>query len=392
MIDAVNELTTAFTDELIAFRRRLHTYPELSGQESATTEAIVDRLRVAGLTPVVLQRGTGVICDIPGTSGRPMVALRADIDALAMNDLTTASYQSRVPGVSHACGHDVHTAVVLGAGLVLQELSERGELSRSVRLIFEPAEETMPGGAKDVIEQGGLDGVERIFGLHCDPKIDVGTIGVRDGAITSAADAIEIHVLGPGGHTARPHFTVDLLSVVGRVLTLLPEAVVHRVGTTEAFSVVFGTVQSGHAANVIPARAVLRGSVRTTDLDAWDHAEKAVTDALGDVLADTGAHWELHYTRGVPPVVNEELATGMMRNAAAAVVGSAHVVETPRSMGGDTFAWFAQEVPAAFARLGTHGPKMALLDLHASTFDVDERAIGIGVRTLVGAVVMDAPN
>lgn len=385
MIRQINELTAAVTDEVIAFRRRLHTYPELSGEESATTEAIVERLLIAGLSPQVLTRGTGVICDVPGRSAEVTVALRADIDALAMTDLTDAPYQSRVPGVSHACGHDVHTAVVLGAGLVLQELAKRGLLEHRVRLIFEPAEEVMPGGALDVIADGWMEGVDRVFGLHCDPKIDVAQIGIREGAITAAADTLEIIVTGPGGHTARPHLTVDLLSVVGSVLSDLPAAVVARVGTTEPFSVVFGSVQSGKAANVIPSRARLRGSVRTTDMAAWDLAEKAVNDALSDVLAHTGAQWQLIYTRGVPPVVNDANTTSIMRAAAEAVVGADGIVETPRSMGGDTFAWLAQEAPAAFARLGTHSEGRPRCDLHASTFDVDEAAIAIGVRTLVVA-------
>ena len=387
MSDAVDAWVSAREDELIAFRRRLHAHPELSWQEHATTEAIVDRLRVAGLAPVVLGRGTGVVCDIQGRGEVPGIALRADIDALAMEDLTVTDYRSRVPGVAHACGHDVHTAIVLGAGLILRTLADRGELPGDVRLIFEPAEESMPCGALDVIDEGWLEGVSAIYGVHCDPRLDVGQVGVRVGALTAASDVMEIRLFGPGGHTARPHLTVDLTRVMGRVLTELPEQIVARIGSTDEVTVVFGAAHAGDAPNVIPAQALLRGSVRAADVAAWDGAEKAVTAALEDLLADTGAQWSLVYRRGVPPVVNDADATARLRSAAIAAVGEDRVVTSPRSMGGDTFAWYGQRVPASYARIGTHSGDGPRRDLHASTFDVDERAIAVGVRTLVGTAL-----
>jgi amidohydrolase len=385
--EEITELTAAREHELIAFRRRLHAHPELSGAEEATTEEIFERLRVSGLEPVVLQRGTGLVCDIAGDTDGPLIALRADIDALAMTDLTETEYRSRVEGVAHACGHDVHTAVVLGAGLVLRALHEIEPLPCRVRLIFEPAEEAMPGGALDVIEEGWLDGVTRIFGVHCDPKIDLGQVGVRAGPITASSDLLAIELRGPGGHTARPHLTVDLVAVMGRVLTDLPALIVERINSDEQVTVVFGAAHTGDAANVIPARAIVRGSVRTVDVDAWDAAEKATADALSDLLSDSGAEWELDYQRGIPAVVNDVAATAILGAAAAKATGVTEVIEMPRSMGGDTFAWYAQRVPAAYARLGTHAGDGPRGDLHASTFDVDERCISIGVETLVRAVL-----
>lgn len=387
MRDEITELTAAREHELIAFRRRLHAHPELSGVEVATTEEIFERLRVAGLDPVVLHRGTGLICDINGDPNGPLIALRADIDALAMADLTETEYRSRVDGVAHACGHDVHTAVVLGAGLVLRALNESEQLPCRVRLIFEPAEEAMPGGALDVIEEGWLDGVDRIFGVHCDPKIDLGQVGVRAGAITASSDLFAIELRGPGGHTARPHLTVDLAAVMGRLLTDLPALIVDRIDSSEQVTIVFGSAHTGDAANVIPARAIVRGSVRTVNADAWDVAEKATTEAVAELLADTGAQWELNYQRGIPAVMNDAAATEILGAAAAQAVGVREVIEMPRSMGGDTFAWYAQRVPASYARLGTHSGDGPRGDLHASTFDVDERCIAIGVETLVRATL-----
>jgi len=387
MTPPLSALVAAREHELRALRRRLHTHPELSWQETATTQMLVERLRVAGLDPIVLNRGTGLVCDIGDTSTGSIVAVRADIDALAMADLTETQYRSRIPGVAHACGHDVHTAIVLGVGRVLRALAEQGGAAPAIRLIFEPAEESMPGGALDVIEEGWLDDVAMVFGLHCDPRLDIGQIGVRSGAITAASDIMEIEISGPGGHTARPHLTVDLTAVLGRVLTELPAAVVAAADSPEQVTVVFGAAHAGDAANVIPARASLRGSVRTADIETWDRMEKVVESELAAILAGTGATWRLNYRRGVPPVMNDPAASEVLRSAASAVVGSAGVVENPRSMGGDTFAWYAQRVPASYARLGTHFGDGPRLDLHASTFDIDERAIAIGVEFLTRAVL-----
>lgn len=390
MTDAIKALVAAREHELRALRRRLHAHPELSWQETATTEMLRERLRVAGLDPIVLNRGTGLVCDVGDTSGGAVIALRADIDALAMADMTESEYRSRVPGVAHACGHDVHTAVVLGAGLVLRELVERGETPVGVRLIFEPAEESMPGGALDVIEEGWLDDVSKVFGVHCDPRLDVGQIGLRTGAITAASDIMEIEITGPGGHTARPHLTVDLTRVMGRVLTELPDAIVAAADSPEQVTVVFGAAHSGDAPNVIPARAVLRGSVRTADVDTWDRIGKILEAELAVLLEGTGAGWQVTHRRGVPPVHNDADATNIVTRAAIEVVGAAGVVENPRSMGGDTFAWYAQMVSACYARLGTHSGDGPRLDLHASTFDVDERAIAIGVELLVRSALRAA--
>lgn len=391
MIDytRIDDVVAAREHELVAFRRRLHANPELSGREYETTQALMERLSVAGLTPRMLQRGTGLVCDVPLSNDGPIVALRADIDALAMEDRTDAPYSSRHPGVAHACGHDVHTTVALGCALALRRLAEEhpGIARGTVRVVFEPAEETMPGGALDVIEEGWLEDVRAIFGVHCDPKIDVGTVGLRVGALTSASDLVEVEVRGPGGHTARPHLTVDVVHALGLIATRAPDAFAHALHSRGHALLVFGAVHAGDAANVIPDVGVLRGSARTTDVHAWEHSEKALAEVLAEILLDTGADWRLDYRRGVPPVVNDEWAVDIVREVAEVVVGSQHVGETPQSMGADSFAWFAQKVPAAYARLGTHKPGTQRLDLHASTFDVDERAIGIGVRLLTGAAL-----
>jgi amidohydrolase len=380
----------AHVEELIAFRRELHAHPELSNEEHETTSRVAERLRVAGLEPRILPSGTGLICDLTNaavSNDGARVALRADLDALAMDDETTVPYRSQVPGVAHACGHDVHTTVVLGAGLALTRLLATDDSpAGSVRLLFEPAEESARGGAVDVIEAGGLTGIDWVFGLHCDPKLDVGRIGVRVGAITSAADLLTIRLHGPGGHTARPHLTVDLVAVAGRLADQLP-ALLRQLDPS--LNLVFGALHSGDAANVIPATAEMRGTLRTPDRSSWDAAPAVLESALHALLESTGATYELRHDRGIPPVVNDDGATKLFAAAATTALGPDTVVDTEQSAGGDDFAWYAEKVPSTYVRLGVHDPASTgpRLDLHASTFDVDERAIAVGVRVLVTAAL-----
>lgn len=378
----LDRVVGAHLAELVAFRRHLHAYPELSGRERETTDLVVQRLRAAGLEPHVLGGGTGLWCDI-GSGDGPLVALRGDLDALPLDDEKDVPYRSQVPGVSHACGHDVHTTVVLGAGLALADAPTPGR----VRLLFEPAEETVPGGAVEMIAQGALDDVDVVYGLHCDPKLETGRLGVRRGPISSAADRLEIRLHGPGGHTARPHLTVDLVAVVARMVTELPERVRAAAAGRGEILTVFGAVHTGEAGNVIPASATLRGSVRVPDRELWDDTPGLVERAVRELVEPTGASVELDYGRGVPPVVNHDAATDTLARAGREVLGPDGVVEAPQSTGGDSFAWYLERVPGSYGRLGVHdpddlGPRR---DLHASSFDVDEHAIELGVRVLVRA-------
>lgn len=377
--------------ELIAFRRRLHSEPELSFREVATTDAVLERLMLEGLSPQRLESGTGLFCDI-GESG-PVVALRGDIDALAMDDTKDVPYRSRNAGVAHACGHDVHTSAVLGAGLTLQRLAKTGNLPGRARLIFEPGEESVPVGSVEIVEAGLLDDVRTVYALHCDPKQEVGQVGSRIGAITSAYDRIELTISGPGGHTARPGLTVDLVSVAAMLANRLPEEMTDRTGGPENCLLVFGSLHAGSAANVIPTSAVLGGSIRTQSRDVWETFPEQLASAVATVLAGTGAEWDLKHVRGVPPVVNDERAIRTMAKAARETLGQDTVSETEHSWGGDSFGWMTNATAGAFLRLGTHKPGSGdWLDLHHARFDVDERCIAIGAKVLAASAVLDLLN
>ena len=366
--------------ELIGVRRAIHQHPELGRQEHATTALLVSRLSEAGLSPKVLAGGTGLVCDIG--EGGPVIALRADIDALPMQDEKEVPYRSQVAGVCHACGHDAHTAVVLGAGLYLASQPLAGR----VRLVFQPAEEQMPGGALDVIAEGHLDDVGAIFGLHCDPALEVGLIGLKSGPFSAAADAIEVRLHGPGGHTSRPHNTVDLIHALATVATGLPDALSRMVDPRAGLCLVWGHVSSGNARNAIPREGVLGGTLRVLDKAAWEQAPELVERLVQGLVAPYGARATVTYARGVPPVVNDPAATTLLSGAVRSALGPGAGVPTLQSLGGEDFAWYLDRVPGAMARLGVRAPgSLHPVDLHQPSFDLDEAAIGVGVRVLVAA-------
>ncbi|MFF8499676.1 amidohydrolase [Streptomyces anulatus] len=378
--------------ELIAFRRDMHMHPELGNQEFRTTAAIKDRLEKAGLKPKVLAVGTGVMCDVGEWDGvTPMLALRADIDALPIPDTKAGvPYRSTVPDRAHACGHDVHTTTVLGAGLVLADLDREGLLPNAVRLIFQPAEEVLPGGAVDAIESGVLEGVGRIIGVHCDPKVDVGRIGLRIGAITSACDRLEVTLDGPGGHTARPHLTTDLVTAAARIAVDVPALLARRVDARSGLAVTWGRLETGHAPNVIPQHAELSGTVRCLDLDAWRAAPDLVHAAIDEVAGMHRAKTVVNYVRGVPPVVNDAESIGLLDAAMTERRGSYAIEDTEQSLGGEDFSWYLERVPGAMARLGVRTPGDTRgLDLHRGNFDVDEEAITVGVELFTAAALFD---
>ncbi|MGW4229808.1 amidohydrolase [Streptomyces sp. NBC_01102] len=378
--------------ELIAFRRDLHMHPELGNQEFRTTAAIKARLERAGLEPKVLPTGTGLICDVGEWDGvTPMLALRADIDALPIPDTKAGvSYRSTVPDRAHACGHDVHTTAVLGAGLVLTELDRQGLLPHPVRLLFQPAEEVLPGGAADAIESGVLDGVGRILGVHCDPKVDVGRIGLRIGAITSACDRLEVTLDGPGGHTARPHLTTDLVTAAARVAVDVPALLARRVDARAGLALTWGRLETGHAPNVIPQHAELSGTVRCLDLKAWREAPDLVHAAIDEVAGMHRAKTVINYIRGVPPVVNDAESIGLLDAAMTARRGSYAIEDTEQSLGGEDFSWYLEHVPGAMARLGVRTPGDTRgLDLHRGNFDVDEEAITVGVELFTASALLE---
>ena len=369
--------------ELIELRRDLHAHPELSWAEERTSSVVAKRLDEAGLVPRALPRN-GLVVDI-GSGPGPVIALRADLDALPVEDRIPDPWVSTVQGVAHACGHDLHAAALLGSGLAIASLAD--EMPGRVRLIFQPAEEIMPGGALMSIEAGALDGVSRIFGLHADPGLDVGTVGLREGPLTGAADSLDVLLSGKGGHTSRPHLTEDLTFALGKLVTELPAVLSRRLDPRAGVSVVWGIVRAGSAVNVIPATGRAGGTVRMLDAVAWVDAEELVRDTIDQIVEPYGVHAAVTYVRGVPPVVNEHRSTVLFGQAVETVLGEEGHVATSQSLGGEDFAWYLESVPGAMARLGTRTPGGPTYDLHQGDLRVDERAISIGATVLAAAAL-----
>lgn len=375
--------------DLVDLQRDLHAHPELSWQETRTTRCVADRLSEAGWAITLLPQ-TGLYADLG--SGERTVALRADLDALPVRDTTGEPWASTESGVAHACGHDLHTAALVGAGIVLAEAHAAGLLPGRVRLLFQPAEEVMPGGALQMMEIGALDGVGQVFGLHCDPSLDVGMVGLREGPITGAADRIEVRLSGAGGHTSRPHLTEDVIFALGKLVTELPAILSRRLDPRAGVSVVWGVARSGSAHNVIPDAGMLGGTVRMLDAVAWSDAEALIRTLIGQIVAPYGVRVEVDYHRGVPPVVNEPASTELLGRAVLGVVGPGNLVSTQQSLGGEDFGWYLSRVPGAMARLGTRTPGGKTYDLHQGNLRVDGRAVPLASRILAEAALRGLTN
>jgi amidohydrolase len=373
-----------FEPELIAFRRDLHRHPELGWAEIRTTRKLVERLEAAGLQPEVLPRGTGVICDVGATATRrPTIGLRGDMDALPVQDETEGDYRSEIDGVCHACGHDAHTTTVLGAGLALAALAADGVEIQPVRLIFQPAEEQMPCGAVEVIRHGYIDGLDRLYALHCDPKIVTGQFGFRVGAITAAATRLRIDIEGPGGHTARPHLGADLVFAFGEVLSRLPAMLSRRYDPRAVLSLVWGQIHAGAAANAMPSSGFAEGTLRTLDVHTWMSLTHDVPEMIESILAPLGVKADIELDDGSPPCVNDATVIDELQGVAIGAFGRASATDTDQSMGGEDFSWMLQRRPGALVRLGVRPATQATApDLHQGRFDIDEHAIGIGTLFL----------
>jgi amidohydrolase len=385
----IRALTRRRLGELIDIRRDIHRHPEVAHSEVRTTGVILDALRRDGLD-IRLLPATGLVCDIGPQDAPGRVAIRADIDALPVQDRTDGPHVSEIDGVAHACGHDVHIACALGAGLVLAQLDRQGKLPVPVRLVFQPAEEVQPSGALEVIAAGALEGVETIVALHCDPRYDAGTVAIRPGPITSASDMVTIYAYGDGGHTSRPHLTQDLVFATGQILVQLPAVLDRRLDPRSGANLTWGAVHAGSVHNAIPGSAVIEGTLRVLDQRAWEEAGQVLADAVSHIAEPYGVRTEVKHQRGVPPVDNHEAVAGRIAAAGRAMLGESGVHVAEQSLGGEDFAWYVQQVPGALMRLGSRTPGGPTYDLHQGDFRVDERAIPVGVEVFAATVLAGA--
>lgn len=370
-------------------RRDLHMHPELSNREQRTARVVADRLRALGFDEV--QTGVarhGVVGLLKGAKPGAVVAYRADLDALPIQEATDVPYRSTVPGVMHACGHDAHTVVALGAAEVLSGL--RGQMSGTVKFLFQPAEEGAPegeeGGARLMIKEGALDNPRprAIFGLHTSPELEAGQIGYRAGPAQAAADGFHIVVRGKMAHAASPHRGIDAIVVAAECVTALQTLRSRRLDPFEPVVLTIGTIHGGHRQNILAEAVRMEGTVRTFSEEARTNVEQLMRETLAGVTTAYGATFDFKYDRGTPVVVNDPDLVEASLSSLRRSVGKANVVEVPRRMGAEDFSFYGEWVPAFLFRLGSGNEALGITaNAHTPTFDVDERCLEVGVRTVV---------
>ena len=368
--------------EMVSLRRHFHQYPEVSFQEVETPKMIARYLRELGIEVREKVGGNGVVGRIRGGDG-PTIALRADFDALPIQDVKDVPYRSKVNGVMHACGHDGHTAMLLVLAKVLTETDLPGD----VVLIHQFAEELAPGGAKPMIEDGCLDGVDYVFGAHLWTPLPFGTVGVKQGPVMAAADRFELTIYGKGGHGAIPQHTVDALMVAVNVAGQLQQIISRRTDPLEPAVLTIGTFSSGQAFNVIAEEARLSGTVRTFTTHTQERIIKEMERVIAATCDASDATYELDYIRGYPAVVNHPTETELIRRAASNVVGADGVIDLTPLMVGEDFAYYLQHVPGCFFFTGAGNPECAaVFPHHHPRFDIDERSMLHTAQILLGAL------
>lgn len=371
-------MTTPVDNELfqriVTFRRDLHRHPELAWNETRTATKVCETLDALGIPYRSGVAGTGVVADLAGAAGAPLVALRADMDALPITEETALEYASDTDGAMHACGHDGHTAMLLGAAELLQR--ER-KLPCPVRFIFQPAEETGTG-APAMMEEGALDDVQLVFGGHLDAAYDTGEIVVHQGAVNASTDEFVIELAGPGGHAARPHETVDPIAAGSLIVSALQGLVARSVEPSQAAVVSVGQFDAGTASNIIASRARLRGTLRALEPAVRAQLLDAVRQIAESTAGAQGVSATLEIVAATPAVLNAPQATSLARDAAALVVGPGGVkpLRWP-NLGGEDFGFFLERVPGCYVRFGAH-PAGEGFPAHSSRFRFDEQALALG--------------
>ncbi|WP_256760923.1 amidohydrolase [Cohnella sp. WQ 127256] len=372
--------TDPFVEQLVAYRRHLHANPELSHEEFETTAAIRTWLQEAGIRIADFSLKTGIIAEIGGLRGGPTIAIRADIDALPIQEETGLPFASRVPGKMHACGHDFHTAVLLGAALQLKKREQ--ELVGTVRLLFQPAEEKAKG-ASQVIASGALKGVSAVFGLHNKPNLPVGTIGIKAGPIMAAADGFIVEVEGRGTHAAVPEAGIDPIVTSAHIITALQSIVSRNVSALDSAVISVTRLNSGTAWNVIAEKAIFDGTLRTFDERVRVSVRERMEQVVTGVATAFGASAKVQWLEGPPAVVNDPKWAQLAARTSESLGLS--VVEPIPSPAGEDFSFYLQETPGIFFFLGTSGPQ----EWHHPAFDIDERALPIGA-SFFAALAVDA--
>jgi amidohydrolase len=384
MLTQIKHLAEKLAPRLIEIRRHLHTHPELSGQEYQTAAYVAGVLSSCGLRVQELVGKTGVVGELAGSGADSRrLAIRTDMDALPIQERTDLAFSSQKPGIMHACGHDVHTTVGLGTAMLLSQLDL--PLPGEIRFLFQPAEETAQG-ANWMIQDGVMDSIDNIFSVHVFPTVPAGSIGIRYGALTAAADDLEITVIGEAGHGARPHEAIDAIWIAAQIVVTLQQAIARTQNPLRPVVLTLGQIQGGRAPNVIADRVKLSGTVRSLHPDTRANLPNWIEQIVSNLCQTYGAKYILNYHHGVPPVMNDPVLTQILETAAEEAWGSDRVqILMEPSMGAEDFAMYLDHAPGSMFRLGVGYGDRPNFPLHHPQFAVDESAIVTGVVTMAYA-------
>lgn len=380
LLESVKKLSLEYAKDVVSIRREIHANPELSYQEYKTAKKVADTLRAIGLSPVEGVAKTGVVAMIEGRNpSRKVIALRADLDALPIQEANEKPYASKNAGIMHACGHDVHTSSLLGTARILHALKDQFE--GTIKLIFQPGEEKNPGGASFMIKDGVLENPkpESIIGQHVMPLLPVGTIGFREGKYMASSDEIYLRVIGKGGHGAAPELTVDPVVIASTIILALQQVISRNASPRQPTVLTFGRIIGEGATNIIPDEVKIAGTFRALD-ETWRETGLSKIKTMAEGIATgMGGSCEVQISKGYPYLENNPALTQRIRRAAEEYVGSKNVVDLDIALGSEDFAFYSHLIPASFYRLGTRNEMKGITSyVHTPTFDIDEEALAIG--------------
>lgn len=384
------EQTKKMQGDIRNLRRSIHQYPELGFTEKRTGQLVQRTLKSLHIPFKAPVAKTGIIAEIKGSQG-PTLALRADMDALPIQEENGFDFDSKHPGIMHACGHDAHTAMLLGTAKVLKSLSDQGKLPGTVRLLFQPSEEGWDeegkSGGKRMVEEGSLKGVDAVFGLHVEPFLESGQVSTRSGPMLAAVDDLKITIIGKGGHAAEPHKTQDIVALTGLVLNAIHQIISRHISPVEHGLISITTIHAGQASNVIDTQIQMTGTIRSFNPKVRKELHQELKKAVS-IVKTFGADFKLEITSGYPPTVNDPLATQIAQQAIEGIMGKKNLKEAPMQMGAEDFSYMAQAVPGCFMMLGVKNPKWKqAYPVHTPTFRMDEDALPIGSAILCASAL-----
>lgn len=392
LLSKIKSISESLHPEVIEWRRHLHANPELSYEEFNTAKFVTEKLKSFGLEPTPMAN-TGLVAIIKGKSGHNTIALRADMDALPIEEKNDVPYKSTRPGVMHACGHDVHTASLLGTAKILSQL--RNEFEGTVKLIFQPGEEKNPGGASYMIKEGALTNPApaSIIGQHVMPLVPVGKVGFREGMYMASSDEIYLKVIGKGGHGAAPELAIDPVVIASHIIVALQQIISRNASPKQPTVLTFGRITAEGATNIIPNEVNLAGTFRALN-EQWRKEGLEKIKKMAESIAEgMGGRCEVTISHGYPYLENNPALTRRIRQAAEDYVGKENVVDIDLTLGSEDFAYYSHVVPASFYRLGTRNESRGLTSyVHSSTFDIDEDALKLGPGLMAWMAVTELSN